>query len=226
MNDLFSKNKKEQLLVLKNPLFNITLTQLLTYNAHFFGHKKKRNNTNIDYIFSTPKNIDIINLQKTITILRTILPLISDIVYKKGKVATILNTHTLNDAAYLYELSFDINQQFLPMWIPGILSNFKTLRKQKKRKKIYKLKYIPNFIIFLTTFHIKELKSEILPCNIPCAVIQNIALKNLKFLYTIPLDYKKTSLQLLLCQLVVNSIIIGYNKRILYFTKKKFKLKK
>jgi hypothetical protein len=210
----------QQLLYHKNSLFTFTLKQFITLNSYLISNKKKRNYNNINFIYNTSAKIDIINLKKSLITLRIILNLISEISFLNGKILIILETKNLKEQNYLKIISKKIHQNFLSKWIPGLLSNFKEFKKQNKNSKI---KNLPNFILLLSNINFIDVKSEIMSFKIPCAIIQNPTLINLNFLYTINLVLNNFYIKLFFCQLICNSINIGYNKKFFFFTKKKIK---
>jgi ribosomal S2-like protein len=210
----------QQLLYYKNNLFTFTLKEFIILNCHLISNKKKRNYNNINFIYNTPAKIDIINLKKSLITLRITLNLISEISFLNGKILTILETKNLIEQNHLNNISKKIHQNFISNWIPGLLSNFKEFKKQNKNNKI---NHIPNFIFLLSNFYFVELKSEIISLKIPCTIIQNPIFINLNFLYTINLILNNFNIKLFISQLICNSINMGYNKKIFFFTKKKIK---
>lgn len=163
-----------------------TFKQLLSYNLHIGKSKNLRNSFNSDFILSIKTPIDIINLQKTLYILRLTLPTIENIIEKGGKVLTVLNTNYVPVAKYLMQLTVLYKQKYLFAWRPGTFSNFKEFRRQHAIYLYKHISQIPNFIMFLSCTNEIDLKTEIKSLNIPCAKLQDTLSLHLKFLYIIP----------------------------------------
>jgi ribosomal protein S2 len=117
----------------------------------------------------------------------------------------------------------EYHQRFLFAWKPGLLSNFKEFRKQKKFYYYKNLWHIPNFIISVTSEYHNDFKTEVKALDIPCAKLQDTAHKNFNFLYTLPANKKHTSSSLFFIALIQTALATGFTKKILTFSTKKFK---
>lgn len=208
--------------VRKITINNLTINQLMAYNVHLALHKKFRNTENNNFLYTTPQNVDVINLQYTLTALRRILPIISQIAAKGGRILTILNSTYKPFCLQLINENQQYQQRFLFAWKPGLLSNFKEFRRQTKyyyHKNIWSL---PHFILYLTPEYQKDLQGEIKSFKIPCAKMQDQTDINYKFLYTIASSTKNTESKLFILSLIQTAIINGYTKKTLRFSAKKY----
>lgn len=200
---------------------HFTFKQLLSYNLHLGKSKKLRNTLNSDFILITKTSNDIINLQKTLNILRITLPTIENIIGKGGKVLTVLNSHYVPIAKYLMQLTVLYKQKYLFAWRPGTFSNFKEFRRQHAYYLYKHISQIPNFIIFLSCSNELDLKTEIKALNIPCAKLQDTLSLHLNFLYQIPANSDDYESKLFFLTLVLSATILGYKRKSLSFSKKK-----
>lgn len=205
-------------------LTNYTIQQLIKNNVHIGETKQLRNNDNINFIFNSIKNIDIINIKKTLETLKIILPTITNIVVMNGKILTVLNTQQKDIKINILSISKKTQQRFLFFWKPGLLSNYKEFRLQKKYYTNKNIFYLPNFIIFLNDYtHHIELKTEIKSLKIPCVRLQTSIDKDLNFFYTLPSNKKFFNIKFFFTNLISNAIIYGYSKKILSFSNKYYK---
>lgn len=215
---MLTKNKKNIILT------NYTIKQLIKNNVHIGEIKQLRNNDNINFIFNSIKNIDIINIQKTLNTLKIILPTITNIITLNGKILTVLHTQQKYTKINLVSISKKTHQRFLFFWKPGLLSNYKEFRRQKKYYINKNIIFLPNFIIFLNDYsHHIELKTEIKSLNIPCVRLQTSIDKDLNFLYTLPSNKRSLEIKLFFTNLISNAILHGYSKKILSFSNKYYK---
>ena len=215
---MLTKNNKNILLT------NYTIQQLIKNNIHIGDTKKFRNNDNINFIFNSIKNIDIINIQKTLETLKIILPSITNIIKLNGKILTVLHTQQKDIKTNIIYISKKTHQRFLFSWKPGLLSNYKEFKKQKKYYIYKNIRYLPNFIIFLNDYsHHKELKIEIKSLKIPCVRLQSSIEKDLNFLYTLPSNKKDLKIKFFFTNLICNAILYGYAKKVLSFSNKHYK---
>lgn len=215
---MLTKNNKDILLT------NYTIQQLIKYNIHIGEIKQLRNNDNINFLFNSIKNIDIINVKKTLETLKIILPTITNIVNINGKILTVLHTQQMDTKNDIITLSKKTRQNFLFNWKPGLLSNYKEFRIQKKFYTHKNVIYLPNFIIFLNDYtHHIELKTEIKSLLIPCVRLQSSMEKDLNFFYTLPSNKKNLQIKFFFTNLICNAIFHGYCKKILSFSNKSYK---
>ena len=190
---MLTKNNKDILLT------NYTIQQLIKYNIHIGEIKQLRNNDNINFLFNSIKNIDIINVKKTLETLKIILPTITNIVNINGKILTVLHTQQMDTKNNIITLSKKTRQNFLFNWKPGLLSNYKEFIIQKKFYTHKNILYLPNFIIFLNDYtHHIELKTEIKSLLIPCVRLQSSIEKDLNFFYTLPSNKKNLQIKFFL----------------------------
>ncbi len=215
---MLTKNNKKILLT------NYTIQQLIKHNIHIGETKQLRNNDNINFLYNSIKNIDIINVQKTLETLKIILPTITNIVAINGKILTVLHTQQKDTQINMVILSKKTRQNFLFNWKPGLLSNYKQFRTQKKFYIFKNVVYLPNFIIFLNDYtHHIELKTEIKSLLIPCVRLQTSIEKDLNFFYTLPSNKKNLQIKFFFTNLICNAIFHGYCKKILSFSTKYYK---
>lgn len=204
-------------------LTDYTIKQLILNNIHIGNNKQYRNNDNINFIFNTKKNIDIINIQKTLETLKIILPTITNIISINGKILTILDTEQKFTKNKISSISQKAHQQFLFFWKPGLLSNYKEFKKQKKYNITENIIYLPNFIIFLNNYYHLELKNEIKSLNIPSVILQNTSDKNINLLYTLPSNKKNLLIFFFYINLITNAINYGHSKKFLSFSLTKYR---
>jgi ribosomal protein S2 len=205
-------------------LTNYTIQQLIKNNVHIGEIKNLRNNDNNNFIFNSIKNIDIINVQKTLETLKLILPTIINIIIINGKILTVLNTQQKHIKINIVSITKNTRQRFLFFWKPGLLSNYKEFRRQKKYYTHKNIFFLPNFIIFLNDYtHHIELKTEIKSLKIPCVRLQTSIDKDLNFFYTLPSNKKNLNIKLFFINLISNAIFQGYSKKILSFSNKYYK---
>lgn len=205
-------------------LTNFTIQQLLNNNIHIGEIKQLRNNDNINFIFNSIKNIDIINIKKTLETLKIILPTITNIIVINGKILTVLNTQQKHTKIKILSISKNTHQQFLFFWKPGLLSNYKEFILQKKYYTNKNIFHLPNFIILLNDYtHHIELKTEIKSLKIPCVRLQSSIDKDLNFFYTLPSNKKFFNIKFFFTNLISNAIFNGYSKKILSFSNKYYK---
>lgn len=105
--------------------------------SHLAQNQKIRDFFAKEFIYKSTSQIDIININYTILQLKTILPLITLIAKKRGKIWFISPKNP---------------------WYHGALSNIKVFKKKKK---------IPNFICLLEKKEAKEHSNEIRTIHIP-----------------------------------------------------------
>lgn len=213
------------LLKKKLSITQFSITQLLELNLHVGSLKKYRHSHNIDLLYNTPKKLDIIKLDKTIYILKKTLPLITNIVSNGGKILIIFNTSHKPFCNHLLMSTKFLKQKILFSWKPGILSNFKEFKKQKKYLSKKNIVTLPHFICFLTNYFLKDFKTEIKSFNIPALTLHNTQHENFGFLYSIPGNNNTYNIKLFFFTLFKTAIINGYTKKILKFSHLKYKKK-
>jgi len=118
----------------------VTMKQLLEAGVHF-GHQTKRWNPKMkEYIFGSRNGIYIIDLQKTVRLFKEAYKFVVDIV-GKGEQVLFVGTKKQAQDSISEEAQragmFYVNQR----WLGGMLTNFRTIKKNVERlKKIEKMK--------------------------------------------------------------------------------------
>ncbi len=109
----------------------ISLEEMFSNGVHF-GHKKFRRHPKMnEYIFSTRKGIDIINLEKTIEKLKEAMEFVRQI-KKEGKQILFISTgkqtaDIAKEAALACGAPFVVGR-----WLGGTFTNFKTIKERTK----------------------------------------------------------------------------------------------
>lgn len=113
-------------------MVNITMKQLLEAGVHF-GHQSRRWNPKMkQYIYTERNGIYIIDLKKTLKLLRDACKFVRDAV-ADGK--TVLFVGTKKQAKdSIYEAARDCNMYYVNnRWLGGMLTNFRTVRRSVLR---------------------------------------------------------------------------------------------
>jgi len=111
--------------------FEMSMEEMLKSGVHF-GHQKSRRNPKMnEYIFTTKKSINIIDLQKTKEKLEEALDFIEKI-KKEGKKVLIVGTrpqvkNLVKDAAEACAMPYVVER-----WLGGTFTNFKNIRSRAK----------------------------------------------------------------------------------------------
>lgn len=111
---------------------NVTMKQLLEAGVHF-GHQSRRWNPKMKpYIYTDRNGIYIIDLKKTLRLLRDATKFVREEV---AKGATVLFVGTKKQAKEIIQSSAtEANMHFInSRWLGGLLTNFKTVRKSVQR---------------------------------------------------------------------------------------------
>ncbi len=113
---------------------NVDMKALLEAGAHF-GHKTSRWHPKMaPYIHSKRQNAHIINLEKTVESLETILPKITETV-KSGKKVLFVGTKKQNKD-YVKEAAVSVEMPYVvSRWVGGTLTNVATVNRQIKKLK-------------------------------------------------------------------------------------------
>jgi ribosomal protein S2 len=130
-------------------LFNIIIEKFLKKNMHLGRDTRLRNHLAKIFVFNTFKNIDLIILQRTLTISPIAIHLIRSVVGRRGSILIIFPD---NSATNLIKTNASVHKQLstLDQWRPGKISNIKALYKQYQQQKslnkinnlIQKIKYL------------------------------------------------------------------------------------
>ena len=132
------EGKKEQSTKKKNVFaqydrdgLELSMESLLKAGVHF-GHQKSRRNPKMDdYIFTTRNNINIIDLSKTVTLIKEALDFLKS-VKKSGNQILFVGTKKqafdlVGDAA-----DYTGNPYVVERWLGGTLTNFGNIRKRAR----------------------------------------------------------------------------------------------
>jgi len=112
----------------------VTMREMLKAGVHF-GHQTCHWNPKMgEYIFGARNKIHIINLEKTVTMLRDALNFMGGIASKKGKILFVGTKNAaqeiIKDEALRCSMPF-VNHR----WLGGMLTNYKTIRQSIRRLK-------------------------------------------------------------------------------------------
>lgn len=112
----------------------VTMREMLKAGVHF-GHQTCHWNPKMgEYIFGARNKIHIINLEKTVAMLRDALNFMSGIASKKGKILFVGTKNAaqeiIKDEALRCSMPF-VNHR----WLGGMLTNYKTIRQSIRRLK-------------------------------------------------------------------------------------------
>ena len=153
------------------------LDQLFNAGVHL-GHKtSKWNNKMTPYLFGTRNNIHIINLEKTISLLRRMIKVVSDLVKSDNTILIIGNSE--NNSNFVRFLGEKFKVPYVcNKWIGGILSNWEDFSKRVQNGKVKRrvtsfttgLRFMnkkPSIAIILNTNENREAIKEIYKLNIP-----------------------------------------------------------
>jgi small subunit ribosomal protein S2 len=112
----------------------ITLEELFANGVHF-GHQTRYWNPKMaPYIFGERQKVHIINLDKTLPMLKEAMQFLSEIVGKKGKVLFVGTKFAARDL--IKEFATQCGMSYINYrWLGGMLTNYKTIRLSSKRLK-------------------------------------------------------------------------------------------
>ena len=113
---------------------NVDMKALLEAGAHF-GHKTSRWHPKMaPYIHSKRQNAHIINLEKTVESLESVLPKITDVSKNGKKVLFVGTKKQVKDT--VREIAESVEMPYVTMrWIGGTLTNVETINRQIKKLK-------------------------------------------------------------------------------------------
>ena len=113
---------------------SVTMRDLLKAGAHF-GHQTCYWNPKMGpYIYGTHNKIHIINLEKTLPMLKDALNFVSNIAAKKGKVLFVSTKPAAQDIVKAEAIR--CNMPYVNYrWLGGMLTNYKTIRQSIRRLK-------------------------------------------------------------------------------------------
>ena len=112
----------------------ISMRDMVKAGVHF-GHQKCYWNPKMSpYIFGVRNNVHIINLEKTVPLLKDALNFITKTAAKNGKILFVGTKKSASDA--VKEAATSIGQFYVnKRWLGGTLTNWKTIRQSIKRLK-------------------------------------------------------------------------------------------
>lgn len=197
--------------------------RILTENLVHLGYpESERHYTNTSNIVTTSHELDLTNSLLTLKAFKKILPLITRIVSKKGKI--LLN---IEDNLLFNTKKKNLLKQLIiyEKWPHGIISNFKRLGKNSKKLKV---KRIPSFVIYSVKDPnmVVSINTELKKARIPHAAIVNTKIPANTNMYIIPGNTISHVSLKLYRDIIFKAIIAGYQKEIFFFksTKKKKKI--
>ena len=199
--------------------YSITF-KLLTDNLIHLGYpERERHYTNTLNVIPTRNQIDLVNTTKTLASMRKVLPIITTIVAKKGKILVYLQNTYLQNHKRKKELK--LKQTFIhEKWPHGVISNFKRLGKQSKK---LKMKRLPNFVLYTLddpTLY-GPINTELKKTKIPSAIIANTHIPADQNMYVVPGNTASDNSLILYKNLILKAIIAGYQKEVFFFVNKK-----
>ena len=138
---------------------NITMQDLLNANVHF-GHQCRYWNPKMEqYIYGVHEGSHIIDLEKTVPMLKKAVEFLGDIAKNNGKILFVGTKYSARDYVKEYAEKcgmFYVNHR----WLGGLLTNHKAIRNSIKRLKFLDQKFEKNQFDGLTKKEILSLESE------------------------------------------------------------------
>jgi ribosomal protein S2 len=193
--------------------------KILTENLVHLGYpESERHYTNTSNIVTTSHELDLTNSLVTLKAFKKILPLITRIVSKKGKI--LIN---LEDKVLLAKRKNILKQLIIyEKWPHGIISNFKRLGKHSNKLKV---KRIPSFVIYSVKDPnmLVSINTELKKARISHAAIVNTKIPSNTNMYVIPGNTTSHISLKLYRDLIFKAIIAGYQKEIFFFKANKKK---
>src|SRR5215216_326856 len=113
---------------------NVTMRELLEAGAHF-GHRTRYWNPKMaEYIFGSRNNIHIINLEKTMPLLREAINYVSRLASNKAKILFVGTKRAAQEAIRNHAMRAGM-PYVDHRWLGGMLTNYKTVRQSVFRLK-------------------------------------------------------------------------------------------
>jgi len=195
---------------------SLTLNQLLAAGLHIGHHKSRWNPRMSSYLFGTINDINILNLEQTILILRKSLNLLKEVAINRGKILLITNNTKNKDVQVK---SNKIIKYYTNNWINGFLTNWRKVYALQinKKKNIFR---IPDVLIVLNSSEYQFAIKEAMKLSIPIISIIDSNSNPLGITFPIPGNNSSIQSIQLLSNLINNAVIDG-----LYSEKKIFKYK-
>ena len=174
----------------------VVLDQLFSTGVHL-GHKtSKWNNKMTPYLFGTRNNIHIINLEKTISLVRRVIKIISNLVKNNETILIVGNSESNSNFVRFLGEKFEV-PYVCNKWIGGILSNWEDFSKKVQNTKVKRrvthfttglrfMKKKPSIAIILNTNENKEAIKEIYKLNIPIIGVVDTDSSLVNISYPIP----------------------------------------
>lgn len=157
------------------------LIKNLIQNTIHLGHKKNlRDQRNNNLLLGYRNHTDIINLNKTILNFLKVIPLLKTLLLENKSIIIMTNKQKHN-LKLRFKPKLPIIYKF---WLPGNLTNYKHLRKLKKKN--FQLKNFPNLIFLLTHQKSYAIAKETNLVKIPLISINDSNSKAIYSTYPIP----------------------------------------
>jgi small subunit ribosomal protein S2 len=187
---------------------SLTIKQLIKSGIHI-GHQKNRWNTKMSsYIIGKINNINIINIEYTIIILRIITNLIKETVSNKGKLLIILNKikyiKNIINKIYNKHIKYNTNNKI----INGYLTNNKYINNHK---------YIPDIIIFFNINKNIETIKEANKLKIPIIALIDTNNNPINITYPIPGNNDSIQSIQLITNIINNAVLLGITNNNIFF---------
>jgi len=174
----------------------VVLDQLFNNGVHLGHRTSKWNNRMTPYLFGTRNNIHIIDLEKTISLLRRVIRVVSSLVRNNETILIVGNSE--NNSNFVRFLGEKFKVPYVcNKWIGGILSNWEDFSKKVQNSRVKRrvlsfttgLRFMnkkPGIAIILNINENKEAIKEIYKLNIPIVGIVDTDSSLTNISYPIP----------------------------------------